>query len=296
MNENKFTGIFPALFTAFNEDGAINENAIESLINMNLKRGVKGFYVGGSSAETFLMTVEERMLVLRLCSEIVGGRATMIAQVGDASEDKALRLASFARLCGYDAVSAVTPFYYKFTFSNIKNYYRDIAGESGLPLFIYHIPALTGINFTLDQVMELMEPDYVAGIKYTCNDLYTFERVRSAYPQKTTMFGVDEMLLSGLALGADGAIGTTYNYMPEKAVGIANALADGNLAEARRLQSEINTVLCCLHKIGLFEGSKALLRMMGLDVGYCRRPFGRLSEDAQNMLREVALPFMEPVR
>lgn len=296
MDNNKFTGIFPALFTAFNENGSINENAIEALINMNLKRGVKGFYVCGSSAETFLMTVEERMLALRLCAEIVGGRATMIAQVGDASEDKALRLASFARLCGYDAVSAVTPFYYKFTFNNIKNYYRDIAGESGLPLLIYHIPALTGTNFTLDQVLELMEPDYVAGIKYTCHDLYTFERVRSAYPQKTAMFGVDEMLLSGLALGADGAIGTTYNYMPEKAVGIAKALSYGNLAEARRLQGEINTVLCCLHKVGLFEGSKALLSMMGLDIGYCRRPFGRLSEYALNILREVALPFMEPAR
>lgn len=296
MNGNIFTGIFPALFTAFNEDGSINENAIEALIEMNLKRGVKGFYVCGSSGETFLMTVEERMLALRLCSEIVGGRATMIAQVGDTSEDKALRLASYARLCGYDAVSAVTPFYYKFSFNSIINYYRDIAVESGLPLFVYHIPALTGISFTLDQVLELMEPDYVAGIKYTCHDLYTLERVRFAYPKKTTMLGVDEMLLSGLALGADGAIGTTYNFMPEKAVGIADALDYGNLAEARRLQSEINTVISCLFKVGLIEGSKALLRMMGLDAGYCRRPFGQISEEGLNLLREAALPHLVPFR
>ena len=102
--------------------------------------------------------------------------------------------------------------------------------------------------------------------------------------------------MAGLALGADGAIGTTYNFMPEKAVGIAEAISAGDLSEARRLQGEINTVLACLFGVGLFEGSKALLRLMGLDIGLCRRPFGPVSEDNLRLLREVALPLMRPLR
>jgi N-acetylneuraminate lyase len=296
MSLKKFSGIFPALFTPFREDGSIDEKATEQLIEMNLRRGVKGFYVGGSSAEAFLMTVEERMLVLRLCSDIVGGRATMVAQIGDASEDKALRLASFAWSCGYDAVSAVTPFYYKFSFENIKSYYRNIAEASGLPLMVYYIPSRSGVSFTLDQVLELMDPDYVLGMKFSCQDLFTLERVKSAYPQKPVLFGVDEMLTAALAIGADGAIGSTYNFMPEKAVGIIGAVEAGDLAEAQRLQAEINTVVACLFKVGLFEGSKALLAMMGLDIGYCRRPFGRVSAEGLTLLREVALPLMQPVK
>ena len=140
MNAKKYSGIFPALFTPFKENGTINEKATETLIEMNLRRGVDGFYIGGSSGEAFLMSAEERMLALRLCADIVGGRVTMIAQVGDASEDKALRLAAYARLCGYDSVSAVTPFYYKFSFNNIKDYYRNIAAAAELPLLVYYIP------------------------------------------------------------------------------------------------------------------------------------------------------------
>lgn len=296
MSQSKFSGIFPALFTPFREDGSIDEKAIERLIEMNLRRGVKGFYIDGSSAEAFLMTVEERMLVLRLCSDIVGGRATMIAQIGDISEDKALRLASLAYSCGYDAVSAVTPFYYNFTFENIKTYYRNIANTSGLPLVVYYIPSRSGVTLSLDQVLELMEPDYVLGIKFTCPDLFTLERIKSIYPQKQVLFGVDEMLTAGLAAGADGAIGSTYNFMPEKAVAVYNAVADGNIAEARRLQAEINTVISCLFKVGTIEGSKALLSLMGLDIGRCRRPFGRVSDEGIAMLEKSALPLLVPVK
>lgn len=104
------------------------------------------------------------------------------------------------------------------------------------------------------------------------------------------------MLTAALAIGADGAIGSTYNFMPEKAVGIIGAVEAGDLAEAQRLQAEINTVVACLFKVGLFEGSKALLSMMGLDIGYCRRPFGRVSAEGLTLLREVALPLMQPVK
>ncbi|HHW25013.1 MAG TPA: N-acetylneuraminate lyase [Clostridiales bacterium] len=293
---SKYAGIFPALLTPFKQNGEIDEKALEKLIEMNLRRGVKGFYVNGSSGEAFLMTVEERMLVLQLCADIVGGRATMVAQIGDVSEDKAIRMAAFAKGSGYDAVSAVTPFYYNFTFDNIKDYYRNIANASGLPVMVYYIPSRSGVTFTVEQALELMDPDYVVGIKFSSTDLFTLERIKAAYPQKPVMFGVDEMLTAGLAAGADGAIGSTYNFMPEKAVAILNAVTTGNLGEARRLQAEMNTVISCLFKAGVLEGSKELLSLMGLDVGCCRRPFGNVSEESLAMLRAKALPLLTPVK
>ncbi len=296
MYPNRYTGIFPALFTPFRADGVIDEHATEALIEMHLRSGVSGFYVGGISGEVFLMSAEERMLALRLCADIVGGRATLIAQVGDVSEEKALRLAVYARRCCYDAVSAVVPLYYKFGFENIKEYYHNIAAAAELPMFIHYIAAMQSENFNLNQILELVLPDYIAGIRYTSNDLYIFERIRAAFSNKAVMFGMDEALMAGLALGADGAIGTAYNFMPDKAVGVMTAIKTRELAEARRLQGEINTVLTCLHEVGLFEGAKALLDMMGLDIGRCRRPFGTVSEEHLRLLREQALPLMKPLR
>ena len=113
---NKFKGIFPALLTPFNEKDEINEKALEKLIEYNIQKGVTGFYVGGSTAEAFLLSDEERLQVYRLVKEIVGKRCTLIAHIGCISTGQTIMFGECVQSLGYDAVSAVAPFYYKFTF------------------------------------------------------------------------------------------------------------------------------------------------------------------------------------
>ena len=122
-------GIFTALLTPFDKYGNINKAELCHLVDHNLKMGVRGFYVTGSTGEAFSLSEEERMMIM----ETVRNRApeaTLIAHVGSLDERVAKRLALRARELGYDLVSSVAPFYYKFSFSEIKGYYERIADTS----------------------------------------------------------------------------------------------------------------------------------------------------------------------
>ena len=117
-----FGGIYPALLTPFTQDNTINESALKRLIEYNIKKGVSGFYVTGSTGEAFLLSMEERKQVMKLVKNAVNGRCKLIAHVGCIATHLAIELAKYAEELGYDAISSVAPYYYKFSFSEIKQY------------------------------------------------------------------------------------------------------------------------------------------------------------------------------
>lgn len=144
-----FKGIFTAALTPFDNEGRINEKALERLIEMNIKKGVTGFYVGGSTAEAFLMSADERKKLLELTVQIVNGRAKIISHIGCISTDAAIDLARHAEAHGADIISSVAPFYYKFSFEEIKSYYYDIVNSMSKPMLIYNFPSFSGVTYTL---------------------------------------------------------------------------------------------------------------------------------------------------
>ena len=119
--QEKFKGIFTALLTPFDENNKINEKALEALVKHNVNMGADGFYVCGSTAEAFLLTTEERKQVMEIV-KATAPEKTLIAHIGSISEDEAHTLADHANALGYDAISSVAPFYYKFSFGEIKDY------------------------------------------------------------------------------------------------------------------------------------------------------------------------------
>ena len=116
-------GIFTALLTPFNADNSINDDSLKKLIEFNIESGINGFYVGGSTGEAMLMTQDERKHILKVVAQAVGGRVKLIAHVGSTCTDSAVDLALYAKVLGYDAVSAVAPFYYSHTLQAVKQYY-----------------------------------------------------------------------------------------------------------------------------------------------------------------------------
>lgn len=289
-----FSGIFPALITPFSRDGAVNTRAIEKLVGHLVGQGVKGFYVCGSTGEAFLMSERERETVLSsaMCA---GQGTTMIAQVGSASTEEAVRLAQDARRLGYDAVSAVPPFYYTYSFEEIKSHYQAIAAV-GLPLIVYNIPKYSGVDFSQEQLNDLLAIDGVMGLKHTSSDYFALERIKSAFPGKTVYNGYDEMCLAGLVMGADGAIGSTYNLMADKFIALYDAVCAQDLATAKKLQEEANEIIVPLVKLGVMRSIKALYSMQGLDCGTCRAPFRPLSREESSTLAMTVLPKLAPYR
>ncbi len=289
---NKFKGIFPALLTPFNEKNEINEKALEKLIEYNIQKGVTGFYVGGSTAEAFLLSDEERLQVYRLVKEIVGKRCTLIAHIGCISTSQTIMFGEYAQSLGYDAISAVAPFYYKFTFDEIKQHYFDVVDQVNLPMLIYNFPAFSGVNLTTENLKEFLNDERFIGVKHTSNDYFALEQFKTAFPNKIFYNGFDEMFLAGLSMGADGGIGSTYNFMAEKFIKMQQLFNEEKHSEAFEVQQTANKIIAALIKVGVFQGEKAVLNMLGFDFGDVRAPFKGISKENYDYIEKTVLPLL----
>ena len=289
---NKHTGIFPALLTPFTKDGRINEKELERLIEYNIQKGVAGFYVNGSTQEAFLLSEEERRLIYRLVKEICGNRVTLYAHVGCVSTEQAIGYGRYAATLGYDAISAVAPFYYKFSLAEIKEHYRMIAHAVDLPLILYNIPAFSGVSLSFDDFAELLTDDRMIGVKYTSADHFLLQRLCAAYPSKCFFNGYDETFAAGLMMGVHGGIGSTYNFMAEKFIDMQTKFEQGDIAGVQAKQDEVNRIVAALCRVGVMQGEKALLDMLGFDFGPCRAPFAPLSAEAKQYLADTVLPLL----
>ena len=276
--------IFAATLTPMRADGSVAPEAVAPLTDFILSKGVHGLYVSGSTGESVLQSRAERAEILTATAEHARGKCTLIAHVGSASTGDATALAALASEQGFDAVSAVPPYYYKHNFDDIADYYRAIADASGLPLIIYNIPALSGTDLSSEKLLELMEDDRIAGVKFTAQDLFQFGELRKAAPNKKFYFGTDEMFIGAAAIGTDGGIGSTYNLIGDVYLAVEKAIAAGDIDEARRQQRKANDLIAILLKVGVIGGLKHALNRLGVPVGPCRRPFSPMSADGIKLL------------
>ncbi|EGO0724455.1 N-acetylneuraminate lyase [Escherichia coli] len=273
-------GVMSALLTPFDAEQRLDKESLRRLVRFNIEQGIDGLYVGGSTGEAFVQTVAEREAVMAVVAEEARGKLKLIAHVGCISTEESQQLAKISARLGYDAVSAVTPFYYPFSFEEHCEHYRAIIDSSdGLPMVVYNIPALSGVKLTLEQINTLVTIPGVSALKQTSGDLYQMEQIRRAHPNLILYNGYDEIFASGLLAGADGGIGSTYNIMGWRYKGIVNALQRGDIKLAQHLQTECNKVIDLLIQTGVFRGLKTVLHYMGvIDVPLCRKPFFGVNE------------------
>jgi N-acetylneuraminate lyase len=287
------SGYYAALLTPFTADGAgISTDVLGQLVRRNIDSGLTGLYVGGSTGEAFLMSPDERKQVFAAAAEAAAGDCVLIAHVGDVNPAVSGELARYVETLGYDAASAVPPFYYGYGFAELRAHYTWLAGQTGLPFLIYNFPALSGVRLKPRELAELMDLPNVVGVKNTCADHYAFEQLRRMAPGKTLLNGFDETLLAGLSLGADGAIGSTFNVQGDKVVRLARAFGAGDMAAARAVQAEMNGLIDVVVAHGVFPSLKYLLELGGLPMGACRAPFLPLSEVARTALDRAAESFL----
>lgn len=289
---DKFKGLFSALLTPFNEDGSINFDSLEKLVEFNLQNGIDGFYVGGSTGEGLLLSPEERMQVFECVKKANKGRATLIAHVGTICTLDAIKMTKKAEELEYDAISAVAPYYYGFTLDAVLGYYNDIVNSTSLPMIIYNFPNSGGFSLTKDIANKLFENEKFIGIKHTSGDMFTLNQFKTLDREIVVYNGFDETLLAGLSMGADGAIGSTYNFMGKKFKKIMNCFNSGEIETAKALQNEANEIICEMIKYGVFQSEKAILTEMGIDMGQCRPPFLPISDECRASMKKIAHKIM----
>lgn len=282
------SGIMPALVTPYKKDGEVNLPELKKLVRTLLEDGAEGFYVCGSTGECFMLRDDERKSIIEAVTQEVNGRVPVIAHVGTIWADQAADLAKHAASCGVTAVSSVPPFYYKFSFEEIVDYYKILSDSTDLPVVIYNFPAFSGVSINSQNIGEIIGQCRVGGLKYTDHNLFELEKIRRKFPDLTIMYGHDEVLLNALPIGISGAIGSTFNAMTPKYKRVMNAYYAGNLEEASKIQHEASSIVEMLVKVGVFRGVKYLLTKKGIECNGCRKPFRELTEEEKQFLDQIA--------
>lgn len=284
----KFDGIYTALVTPFDSAGKINSGAVQRLVEDNIKKGVSGFYVCGSTGESYLLSKEERKYLLEAVCEAAEMKADVLVNIGLFSTEYAIELAKHAEKQGVKAVSSVPPFYFPFTMEEYAGYYTELADAVDVPVLLYNIPAMSSVTFAEDDLKRLLANEKITGIKHTSYDLFQLQQLIHQYPEKNFFIGHDEIFLSALAVGAQAGIGSTYNIMAGKFIKMRNLFMQGETKKAAEIQNEVNNVVSVLCSVGVFKGIKEILEMQGIDCGYCRKPFKRLDDTQRRLLLETA--------
>jgi N-acetylneuraminate lyase len=281
-------GIYAAQLVPYTQDGEVKGREFAAMIDRNIVLGeLDGLYIGGSAGENFLSDAAAKRKVLETAAEAAAGRVSLIAQIGSLDLREAEGLAKLAASLKFDAVSAVTPYYYKFSFAETREYYIRLAEAARIPMLVYSIPSLEGTSFDIDQSRTLYEHPLVAGLKYSSGDLFTMERLLEAFPDRMIFSSYDELLLPSRALGAYGAIGSTYNVFARLARRIWDSVDAGRLSDAREAQAAMNGAIQELAALGLYQSLKEIVSMDGIDVGDCLPPFSPLSDEARDKARSI---------
>ena len=142
------SGIFVALVVPFDDNGTILVDSLQKHIDYLIKKGVDGFYVNGSTGESFLMTNSERKCVLEAVIEANNGRKAIINHCGAIGTDLSIDLIKHTNKFNIEAISSIPPFYYGFSENEILNYYNDLANASEKPFIIYNMPKFSGVVIT----------------------------------------------------------------------------------------------------------------------------------------------------
>ena len=284
-NNVKFTGVMSALVSCIDENENVKEQSMRKIMNWHLKEGFSGFYLTGGTGEGPILQKETRKRIVEIAKDEMGDRGDLIVHVGAIDLRTATELAAHAAEVGADAISSVPPFFFKYGEAQIRDYYKALSDASGLPILMYASP-LSGVNITWDMVDRLMDIPNMIGLKWTSYDYYNMHKIKELRGGNINVInGPDECLLCGLAMGADGGIGATYNIMPKVFTEIYNNFKAGNLAAAQEAQFKANKLIGVLGKVGAGCAIKDLLDMLGFDCGYQVYPQKRMTPEEQEVFR-----------
>jgi N-acetylneuraminate lyase len=291
----ELSGLVAATLTPLCADGSVDLAPIPRVVDHLQRTGVSGIYICGSTGEGISLTSEERRAVAEAYVSAAKGRLQTVVQVGHNSMVEAKALAAHAAEIGADAISATAPSYFKIaSIEMLVDCMAEIAsGAPQTPFYYYHIPSLTGA--ALDMVEFLPAADArignMVGMKYTTPEADVFQTCLNLQDgQFNVLWGRDEMFLSALAVGARGAIGSTYNIAAPLYLKVLEAFRSGDMAEAQRLQLLAVKMIRVLLRYPFLAMLKCLL-----GCGGCRLPQSNLpAEQAAAVKAELdALGFFD---
>jgi N-acetylneuraminate lyase len=280
-----YSGIIVAPTTPFTAEGKLNTTIIGEQARAYANNGIIGAFIAGTTGEGFSLSTQERLQLAEKWRSSLPEEFALLVHVGHHSIQEAKRLAEHAETeITADAIAAVGPGYHKpQTVQDLVDFCSEIADNApDTPFYYYHIPGVSGVQFQMRDVIEMMAeeiPTFI-GMKYSHDDLLDFGLCLDYQKGKyNLLFGRDENMLAGLATGAAGFIGSTYNIAAPLYHGIIEAYQSGDIEKAQKKQGQSRLLIRTLEKYNFMPALKATMGLIGIDCGPLRLPQRTLPED-----------------
>lgn len=292
MSVLRIQSLVAATHTPFHSDSSLNLDIVELQADHMVKSGIEIVFIGGTTGESHsLSLLERRALTQRWMEVTAGSQLGVVVHVGGNCLTDVCDLSAQAQSLGALAISALTPNYFKpRSVADLVSCCAQIAGAApDLPFYYYDIPSFTGVNQSMPDFLHQARERIpnLAGIKFTNPDGMMFQQCHYHDSGRyDILWGTDECLLAGLALGARGAVGSTYNFAAPLYQRLIAAFTAGDLDVARLEQRRSVEMIARIASIGYMGAAKAVMKMLGVDVGPARLPHSNPDADMVKALRE----------
>ena len=284
-----FEGAGVALVTPFKENGSVNYEVLESLIEEQIAGGTDCIVAMGTTGESATTSEEEHIQVIRFVCEVVNGRIPVVAGTGSNCTQTAVELSVEAEEAGADGVLLVSPYYNKATQNGLKAHFTKIANSIKIPAILYNVPSRTGCSLAASTVAYLAKnAEYVTAIKEASGDISHAADIMHACDGAIDLYsGNDDQIVPILSLGGKGVISVLSNVAPKQTHQMCEEYFKGNVEKAKDMQLEaldlIHALFCEVNPIPV----KAAMNLMGKEVGSLRAPLTEMEDANKERLRKA---------
>ena len=284
-----FRGSGVALATPMKENGEINYDALEGLIEAQIAGGTDALIVCGTSGEAPTLDDDEHLEAIRVAVEVTHGRIPVIAGTGSNNTAHAVMMSQESEKLGADGVLLVTPYYNKATQDGLYVHYRTIAASTKLPCIVYNVPSRTGTNILPETMARLArDQENIAAIKEASGNISQVAKLAGLLDGKADIYsGNDDQIVPICSLGGIGVISVLANVAPRQTHDMVMMCLEGRYEEARALQLKalplVEQLFIEVNPIPV----KAALNMLGFKAGIPRLPLTELTEAHKQSLRKA---------
>lgn len=286
-----FTGAAVALITPMHEDGSINYEEMERIVNDQINHGTDAIVICGTTGEASTMTHEEHIETIKACVEMTKKRVPVIAGSGSNCTDTAIFLSREAQKVGADGLLVVSPYYNKATQKGLKQHFTAVAGSVDIPIILYNIQGRTGVNIQPKTIAELAkEVNNIVAVKEASGDLSQIATLMAMTQGDLDVYsGNDDQIVPITALGGKGVISVLSHVAPQDTHDIVAKMMAGDVKGSSELQLKYIPVIHALFSEVNPIPVKAAMNMLGYNVGSLRMPLTEMEDENKAILRQAMI-------
>lgn len=284
-----FTGAGVALITPFKENGEVNYEKLEEVLEEQIAGGTDAIIACGTTGEASTMTHEEHLDVIRYTCEVVKGRIPVIAGTGSNCTQTAVYLSQEAEKYGVDGLLVVSPYYNKATQNGLITHFTTVANSVKTPILLYNIPGRTGVTIQPQTIATLCKNvENIVGVKEASGNFSAIATLMNLADGKVDLYsGNDDQIVPLLSLGGKGVISVLSNVAPAQTHEICQSYFDGDVARSAKMQIEAIPLISALFSEVNPIPVKAAMNLMGKEVGPLRLPLTEMEPAHQEVLAEA---------